>query len=327
VKIFVCEFITGGGFHDQELPEGLAREGDMMLEVLLDDLLDAGVDKITITRDVRLPDINKPVRTIPSTSNIWQQWQKIMAGIECVIIIAPENDNTLYNLTKIADQSGCNLIGCTAEAIKITSSKLRTFELLTKHEIPCIPTWRYSKELAHQENGWVIKPDDGVGGVGCNYFDQLNELETYINGLPIEQPQVIQPYLSGVSGSLSLLCCDGQAKVIGCHKQLFEFNQGKGRLKGIIVNGLHEHLTEFSGLANKIATAIPGLWGYVGVDFILTKTGPRLLEINPRLTTSYVGLHKSLQQNPVEWMLSMKQDGRLPDLHAVKYSPVQITLD
>ncbi len=325
--MFVCEFITGGGFHDQQLPVGLAREGDMMLDVLLSDLLDAGVNEITITRDVRLPEINKPIRTIPSTSNIWQQWQEIMAEIECAIIIAPENDNTLYKLTKIADQSGCDLIGCTAEAVKITSSKILTFELLVNNSIPCIPTWSYSKELAHQENGWVIKPDDGVGGVDCYYFEQLNELETYINGLPIEQSQIIQPYISGVSGSLSLLCCDGQAKVIGCHKQLFEFNQGKGRLKGLIVNGLHDHLTGFTGLANQITTAIPGLWGYVGVDFIMTEGGPCVLEINPRLTTSYVGLRKSLKRNPVEWMLTMKQDRRLPDLHAVKYSPEQIMLE
>jgi predicted ATP-grasp superfamily ATP-dependent carboligase len=327
MKIFVCEFITGGGFHDQKLPVGLAHEGDMILDVLLSDLLDAGINEITITRDIRLPKIDKPIRTITSTNKIWQQWREIMNQAESAIIIAPENNNTLYKLTKMANQSGCDLIGCTADAVRITSSKLLTFELLTNKSIPCVPTWSNSNKLVHQGNSWVIKPDDGVGGIGCCYFNQLNELETYISGLPIEQTQVIQPYISGISGSLSLLCCNGKTKVIGCHKQLFEFNQGKGKLRGIIVNGLQDRLTEFTSLANQIATAIPGLCGYIGVDFIMTEGGPCVLEINPRLTTSYVGLRKSLKQNPVEWMLAIKQDGRLPDLYAVKYSPVQILLE
>ena len=42
--------------------------------------------------------------------------------------------------------------------------------------------------------------------------------------------------------------------------------------------------------SSRIAAAIPGLWGYVGVDLIDTPAGPVVLEINPRLTTSYCGL-------------------------------------
>ncbi|MCA1852170.1 MAG: ATP-grasp domain-containing protein, partial [Beggiatoa sp.] len=45
------------------------------------------------------------------------------------------------------------------------------------------------------------------------------------------------------------------------------------------------------------AGAISGLAGYVGVDLILTPSGPIVVEVNPRLTTAYVGLVEALEIN------------------------------
>ena len=44
---------------------------------------------------------------------------------------------------------------------------------------------------------------------------------------------------------------------------------------------------------------VPGLRGYIGVDLILDEHAPgvSVVEINPRLTTSYVGLRAALGQN------------------------------
>ena len=54
---------------------------------------------------------------------------------------------------------------------------------------------------------------------------------------------------------------------------------------------------DFAGLGGAIAAAIPGLAGYVGVDFVLTPAGPVVLEVNPRLTSSYCGLSRALGRN------------------------------
>jgi predicted ATP-grasp superfamily ATP-dependent carboligase len=50
---------------------------------------------------------------------------------------------------------------------------------------------------------------------------------------------------------------------------------------------------------------VPGLWGYCGVDFIETPEGPVVVEINPRLTMSYVGLRDATGINPAELVLGM----------------------
>jgi len=64
-------------------------------------------------------------------------------------------------------------------------------------------------------------------------------------------------------------------------------------------------------LAQRTVVAIPGLWGYVGIDVLLTAAGPVVVEVNPRLTTSYAGLHAAIGVNPAELVLGLL-DGREP---------------
>jgi predicted ATP-grasp superfamily ATP-dependent carboligase len=69
-------------------------------------------------------------------------------------------------------------------------------------------------------------------------------------------------------------------------------------LLGCEVNGLAERQSELLVLAQRVCRAIPGLWGYVGVDRIVTERGPVVLAVNLRLTTSYVRLSRSLGLKP-----------------------------
>ena len=50
---------------------------------------------------------------------------------------------------------------------------------------------------------------------------------------------------------------------------------------------------------------LPDALGYVGVDVIIDKENDKIyvLEINPRLTTSYVGLADALALNPAKLLL------------------------
>ena len=52
---------------------------------------------------------------------------------------------------------------------------------------------------------------------------------------------------------------------------------------------------------------IDGLRGYVGVDMVLGDAGDYAIEINPRLTTSYLGLRQLCQQNLAELILRLAQ--------------------
>ena len=57
-------------------------------------------------------------------------------------------------------------------------------------------------------------------------------------------------------------------------------------------------------LAQRAVDCVQGLFGYVGVDLVLgdTAEADRAIEINPRLTTSYVGLRALAEFNIAEAM-------------------------
>ncbi len=62
-------------------------------------------------------------------------------------------------------------------------------------------------------------------------------------------------------------------------------------------------------------------------DGVGPESGPVVVEINPRLTTSYVGLRKSLSLNPAELILSIWQNGTIPEVHKKQFLPVNLLLE
>ena len=104
-----------------------------------------------------------------------------------------------------------------------------------------------------------------------------------------------------------------------------ERDSGRLRLAGLEVNALPDHNGRFQLLAHRIARALPSLWGYVGVDLINTSAGPVVLEINPRLTTSYCGLGPALGINVAQQVLALLDPSR-PTEPAIVPRGVPVTL-
>lgn len=331
MRLFICEFITGGGLQDQELPDNLIREGSMMLEALLKDLLELGITEIITTRDARLDPLLLPVEIVTIKEDIYLVWQSCMKDTDAVLIIAPESDEVLYNLTLMAEQADCYVLGSASEAVKSASSKLETANLLSENKIPCIETALFNdKNIPESSNGWVIKPDDGVGGEDCYFCADKKELNRLQDSISIDR-FVIQEYIAGNPASISMLCYQGKAQLLACNKQIFSFNPDisgrKALLKGLVVNGLMEQWTLFNTVAQDIAKAGKGLLGYVGVDLIVTESAAVVVEINPRLTTSYTGLRQSLSLNPAALILSIWQNRSMTEIQNKQFLPVNILLE
>jgi predicted ATP-grasp superfamily ATP-dependent carboligase len=66
-----------------------------------------------------------------------------------------------------------------------------------------------------------------------------------------------------------------------------------------------------AALARRAITALPATVGYVGIDIVLGRdphgSEDTVIEVNPRLTTSYVGLRAAAQSNLAEamWRIAM----------------------
>jgi predicted ATP-grasp superfamily ATP-dependent carboligase len=59
----------------------------------------------------------------------------------------------------------------------------------------------------------------------------------------------------------------------------------------------HPLASEAQALAVRTCEALPGLRGYVGVDMVLTPRGAVVIEVNPRLTTAYLGVRAAVEGN------------------------------
>jgi predicted ATP-grasp superfamily ATP-dependent carboligase len=65
-------------------------------------------------------------------------------------------------------------------------------------------------------------------------------------------------------------------------------------------------------MAKEVVESFPNLRGYVGVDFVLTEDAAVVLEVNPRLTTSYVGLRAVANFNPAQALIINVMKRKLP---------------
>ncbi|MHA1895118.1 MAG: ATP-grasp domain-containing protein, partial [Candidatus Helarchaeota archaeon] len=67
------------------------------------------------------------------------------------------------------------------------------------------------------------------------------------------------------------------------------------------------HERELFEISKKIISEIKGLNGYVGIDYVINENGIYFMEINPRITTSYIGIQNTLNQNMAKYLINLDQ--------------------
>lgn len=100
---------------------------------------------------------------------------------------------------------------------------------------------------------------------------------------------LVQPFVPGQPMSASFLVDRrGRAHLVGVGRQEVALDGGRFHYRGGTVP---DGSPALAAEPRRAIDAVPGLRGWVGVDFILEDDGrAAILEINPRLTTSFVGL-------------------------------------
>ncbi len=313
MRIFVFEYVTGGAMVNESVPRSLAYEGDMMLGALIEDLAALPGLEVTTLRDARFgePEWFADIHYVRTKDEFQRGWQKLLSEADAVWPVAPETGTQLERLSRSVIAAGKLLLNSRPEAVRVVASKLRTAQYLAAHGLPVVPTCRLLDHAFDTARCWVVKPDDGVGCLGARICRSLDELETMAYAPGGLQTYVIQPFVEGTPASLCVLCRDGDARLLSCNLQRVVVANDEFHLLGCIVNGMAGDRAQYARMARQIAAALPGLWGLVGVDFIASEHGPLLLEINPRLTTSYAGLKSSLRENPAALVLKLAEEQEL----------------
>ena len=321
------EYICGGGFVGQPLPPSLAAEGGMMLEALLADLLMLDGVELCVPMDARCakPDLpNGAIVTVGPGQDLNRLLADLLTDVDLFWPIAPETDGILQSLVELAGNANVQVLASNTDTLAICANKWQTCRALARHSIPAVETRYLDAGGAGLGDEVVIKIADGVGCADSRVIGKAR-LPAAIAEFKSPRAYVMQPYLKGQPASLSCLFKHGQAWLLCYNHQQIDLHQGRFALRGCLVNAPSSLLNYYRDLLSKIAAALPGLWGYVGVDIIEhAALGPLVLEINPRLTTSYTGIRRATGINVAEQVLRL-MDGD-PLLNVPCNQPIQISI-
>ncbi|MCS7022281.1 MAG: ATP-grasp domain-containing protein [Gemmataceae bacterium] len=288
--IYVYEHLTIQGIGQEEgTPEhSLYREGRAMWSALREDLQRVG--GVEVTDDA--------------------------AAAEAVVVIAPECGGLLADLSAQWDQKGVWRIGPTLEAIRLTSDKWTLAQHWQSHGVPTPQVIRCGRPLPADDYPLVWKPRDGCGSQATFLLEHAEQLPHPLSAID-DQEMLVQRYVPGLAASVAFLCGpSGQTPLVPAQQCLSA--DGRFRYQGGTLP-LPEPLARRAlRLAQRAVACVPGLRGYVGVDLVL---GPApdgsqdyAIEINPRLTTSYIGLRALCYDNLAESLLTIASGGQIRPL-------------
>ncbi|MCQ8105697.1 ATP-grasp domain-containing protein [Methylomonas sp. SURF-2] len=305
MKILVFEYVSGGGLAGQDLPASLLAEGRMMLQALLDDLKSLPNLHLLLPLDERCADFSLPANTqvvpIKRSDDIRQRLSDLIERAGFVWLIAPESGGLLAGLARMVVQQRKILLLSPPDTLAICADKLATYRCLSANGIPAVETLGLAGLNEPPYPVCVIKPIDGVGCEGSLIVENPAEYSAAVENLPTPEKLLIQPMQAGQAISLSCLFKRGRGWLLCRNRQQLAVTQRSFNLRACLVNADHPGLDQYQDLVDRVARALPGLWGYIGIDIIETPDrGPLILEINPRLTTSYVGIRRAIGINVVE---------------------------
>jgi len=320
MKILIFEYITGGGFNKRELPDALAKEGLLMLQALLDNFSKINDIELTVMLDSRfngcLTAENIKIAIIKAEHDSHEKFARLAKQCDAVWPIAPEFDGILLTLCRMVEP-GTLLLTSPAAAVAITGNKFSTYQHLVRHHIATVPT-RLLNKACYYPGEWIIKSIDGAG---CSNSYLITNQHDFDAASRLAGQFIVQPHLKGKKTSLSCLFKQGRAWLLSVNLQRFKIVNKQYQLVDIIVNHNPDR-SLYQRLVDTIACALPDLWGYAGIDLIETAEQILVLEINPRLTTSFAGIHAALGINVAEQVLRLLSGQ--PDIKAVSNQHISI---
>lgn len=313
MHIFLYEWATGGGLVEEPggLPASLIREGTAMIGALAADFVRIEGCRVSTLRDPRVLQLALPkcdIVDVTSTGSHNEEFERLAAEADATILIAPEFDNILLKAAKRVVASGGKLVSPSPEFIGIAANKHRTCEALAKAGVPTAsgvalePDEPLPADFLYPA---VLKPIDGAGSQ-----------DTYMVGGPHDVPpayvwrRLLEQYMPGLPASVAMLCGPGgNIILVPCKQRLSD----DGRLRYLggelpLAAGLADRA---AALAERAIAALPATVGYIGIDLVLGRdphgSEDAVIEVNPRLTTSYVGLRAAAQSNLAEAMWRIAQ--------------------
>lgn len=320
MKILIFEWLNSGGLWlDGVTPDpdcSMQRQGFQMMSAIADDFSLGGFEIATLI-DARmartLEYTNWDNRLVGETDSVCETLLEIGKKVDHVLIIAPETESILVQCLDWLNPIEEKILNPGRRFTQLTSNKQKTFEYCKANGFESFPDgYNYQKVLNDSKlvDLWsgplVLKPIDGAGS---DEVQLIHESASQTPTLSREPDQYrIEQFVPGVPVSVSVLC--GEAYEL-LAPTIQTFDQPLGHYVGAeypIDEAISQRAIK---LAATVMKSLPKTRGYVGLDLVIGESdgqpNDKLIEVNPRLTTSYLRLreiyHETHRENLAMRML------------------------
>ena len=207
MRIFVGEFVCGGGFARQplsEIPLGLRQEGAAMLKAVSLDLAQIADVVVAVDPRMGLGFDEVDVVAVDGEQAVLGQWITAARDCDAALIVAPESDGVLAKAVGMMRAAGVDVIAGSGDFLRVASDKLLTAKALHASRVahpPYLATsdGRFEKELDCFDR-YVVKPRDGCGTQAIQVFDSLAEAKSGLS-----EATLLQPWIDGQPISVALV--------------------------------------------------------------------------------------------------------------------------
>jgi predicted ATP-grasp superfamily ATP-dependent carboligase len=236
-----------------------------------------------------------------------QAVMRLAAAADHTLVIAPESDGIHEEICQWVVNAGGKLLGPGLEDVRRFSDKMATAELLG---LRAIPTTILPK-LPATNGPLVVKPRRGAGAehTALGTRDQVNTMMAAVRCQDYTGELIVQPLWPGQHASVTVVTQPGTLPVILPAVQQLMESRSQPLNDGTVASAVDDvHWYSYKGgqlplppclddrardLADYVLQAAPSLHGYFGIDLILSPGSDgrfdRIVEVNPRITSSYTG--------------------------------------
>ena len=214
-------------------------------------------------------------------------------------ILAPEENNILYNIIKFLEEKKIPHLNCSSVFIQETCDKQKTNNLI-KNKLPNTELMHNDYKKINEKEPIVAKTIDWLGADMLYIFKDRNDLENNKNFLT--KKHIYQKFIKGQVAGVNIFSKDGIFEILSLNEQIYERKSANQIfLKEMRIGAFNDHIIDFKHIVQDILKGFTGYDGFFGMDFIISENKEIFfLEINPRLTTSYTFLRESIGFNPAE---------------------------
>jgi predicted ATP-grasp superfamily ATP-dependent carboligase len=238
------------------------------------------------------------------------------------VVIAPEFEDLLATRCRWVVEAGGRLLGPSPAAVRLAGDKLALARHLRGCGVPTPSSYPLDVRAGPQAVPIpaVLKPRHGAGSQATILVRNPGEWAESVALARAEAPfaaMITQPFVPGLPASVAFLVGPrGLSPLRPGFQQLspdgrFRYRGGSLPLPPVLAS-------RAVALAQQALLTVPGLHGYVGVDLVLGAaedgSADSVIEINPRLTTSYVGLRAVARTNLASALLAVAAGDELSGL-------------